>query len=84
MNAHCERFVRSLKKECLDRMIFVGEKSLRTALDQYVAHYHAERNHQGLGNQLIEPEANVGNRDGPIACRKRLGGLLKYYHREAA
>jgi hypothetical protein len=65
-------------------MIFVGEKSLRNALDQYVAHYHAERNHQGLENRLIEPEPNVGNRDGPIQCRPRLGGLLKYYHRKAA
>ncbi len=65
-------------------MIFVGETSLRNALDQYVAHYHAERNHQGLENKLIAPEATVGTFEQPIVCRHRLGGMLKYYHRQAA
>jgi putative transposase len=54
LNAHCERFVRSIKEEALDQMIFMGEASLRYALHQYLSHYHTERNHQGLDNQLIE------------------------------
>jgi transposase InsO family protein len=83
-NAYAERFVRSIKEECLDRMILFGEKMLRQAVQQFVAHYHAERNHQGLDNRIIAPDASVGRRDGPIECRERLGGLLKYYHRRAA
>jgi len=65
-------------------MILVGEASLRRALCEFTAHYHHERNHQGLGNRLIVPLAEPLNRDGRIACRERLGGLLKYYHRRAA
>ena len=84
LNAYAERFVRSIKEECLDRMIFFGEKSLRHAIKQYVEHYHHERNHQGLDNKLIAPEDDVGNSDGEIDCRERLGGLLRYYHRNAA
>ena len=57
LNAYAERFVRSIKESCLNRMIFFGEKSLRTAIQNFVAHYHSERNHQGLRNQLISPEA---------------------------
>jgi putative transposase len=53
LNAHAERFVRSIKDECLDRMIFVGQASLRRAVTEYMNHYHAERNHQGLENRLI-------------------------------
>ena len=56
LNAYAERFVRSIKEECLDRMIFVGQGSLRRAVTEFVAHYHHERNHQGLGNRLIQPE----------------------------
>jgi len=83
MNAYLERFMRSLKSECLDRMIFFGQKSLRRALTQYIEHYHTERNHQGLENQLIEPDDNVGSAVGDIQCRERLGGMLKYYRRAA-
>ena len=84
LNAYAERFVRSIKSECLDRMIFLGEESLRRAIENYVAHYHEERNHQGLDNELIATKVTHPNRDGPVRCRKRLGGLLRFYHREAA
>jgi putative transposase len=81
-NAYAERFVRSIRKECLDRLILFGERRLRHVLDQYVAHYHGERNHQGLGNELIAPE--YGQNDGTdVGCRERLGSLLRYYHRAA-
>jgi len=84
LNAHLERFHRSLKEECLDRMVFFGEDSLRRALRHFVAHYHAERNHQGLANRLIEPADGVGSATGELRCRERLGGLLRYYYRDAA
>ena len=84
LNAYAERFVRSIKEECLDRMIFFGENSLRHAIAQFVEHYHQERNHQGLDNKLIVPEDDVGKQNGEIASRERLGGMLRYYHRKAA
>jgi transposase InsO family protein len=84
LNAHLERFHRSLKDECLSRMIFFGEKMLRTAVGQFLDHFHRERNHQGLGNKIIEPGDEVGREDGEIKCRERLGGLLRYYFRDAA
>ena len=84
LNAHLERYFGSLKSECLDRMIFFGEKSLRRAVAAYLSHFHAERNHQGLDNVLIEPGEEVGKVAGKIECRERLGGLLKYYYRAAA
>jgi putative transposase len=84
LNAHCERFVRSIREEVLHHMIIMGEESLRFVLTQYLAHYHAERNHQGLSNQLIEPDVAVGRQIGQVIRRERLGGLLSYYHREAA
>lgn len=83
LNAHIERFFRSLKFECLDRMIFFGEASLRNAVQEYLAHYHQERNHQGLDNKIIQPDQDIGADNGTIACRERLGGLLHYYHRAA-
>jgi putative transposase len=81
-NAHAERFVRSIKDECLDRIIPIGERHFRRALTEFVAHYHHERNHQGLGNVLIDgdPERKTGRR---IRCCHRLGGLLNYYERAA-
>ena len=84
LNAHLERFMRSVKEECLERMVFFGEKSLENALSSYLTHYHAERNHQGLGNRIIEPGNEVGCTTGSIACRERLGGTLRYYYRRAA
>ena len=84
LNAHCERFVRSIKEEVLAQMVMLGERALYYAIHQYLTHYHTERNHQGLANQLIAREGNVGCRTGPVVRRERLGGLLNYYHREAA
>ena len=84
LNANLERYFRSLKEECLTRMIFFGEKSLRRAIEAYIEHFHAERNHQGLGNQIIEPGDEVGSIAGKIECRERIGGTLRYYYRRAA
>jgi hypothetical protein len=53
-------------------------------LKEYTAHYHYERNHQGLENQIIDPDENVGQMIGEIQCRERLGGMLRYYYRDAA
>jgi len=84
LNPHAERFVRTIKESCLDRMILLGEGSLRKTIREFVAHYHGERNHQGLGNRLINPdESHVGN-NGAIRRRERLGGMLNYYYRQAA
>jgi transposase InsO family protein len=82
LNAYSERFVRSIKDECLSRMIFFGERSLRKAAREYTAHYHKERNHQGIGNRLIEsgPASTLG----ALECVQRLGGILRFYHRGAA
>jgi putative transposase len=84
LNAYVERFMRSIKSEALNRMIFFSEGSLRRAVMDYLAHYHAERNHQGVGNELIKPGPEVRAVIGKIECRQRLGGMLKYYHRDAA
>ena len=84
LNAYMERWFRSLKSECLHRMVFFGQRSLERAVTNFVQHYHRERNHQGLGNHLIDPEKGVGAVAGKIECRERLGGMLKYYHRRAA
>jgi putative transposase len=81
-NAYAERFVRSIREECLDRLVLFGERRLLRALDEFVAHYHGERNHQGLSNELIVPGPRplVGRH---VRCRERLGGLLRYYRRAA-
>ena len=84
LNAHCERFVRSIKEEALNGVRMLGERSLHYILQQYLVHYHTERNHQGLGNQLLVPTADHGNHSGPVRRRARLGGLLHYYYRDAA
>jgi putative transposase len=84
LNAYAERFVRTIKESCLDRMILFGEDALRKSVQEFTAHYHLERNHQGLGNRLILPDsAHVGT-TGEIRRRERLGGMLNYYYREAA
>ena len=80
-SAHAERFIRSIKHECLDRMILFGEGHLQRVLDEYLTHYNHERNHQGIGNNLINARLKVGT--GPIECNERLGGLLMYYRRAA-
>jgi len=86
LNAYAERWVRSVREECLAKLIFLGEGSLRRALRHYEAHYHEERNHQGKNNVLLFPlptQAARGEQE-KVRCRERLGGLLKYYEREAA
>jgi len=84
LNPNIERFMRSVKEECLERMVFFGERSLYAAVLAFLAHYHAERNHQALGNRLIDPGEEVGRAAGEIACSERLGGILRYYYRKAA
>jgi len=84
LNAYAERFVFSAKTECLDRMTFFTEASLRKTISSYLSQYHRERCHQGLGNRLIEPDENSPHATGRIRCRERLGGLLRYYYRSAA
>ena len=85
LNSYAERCVRSVKEECLSRLILVGESSLRRALQQYIVHYHEERNHQGKDNRILFPSRPEARRKmGAVRCRERLGGVLKYYEREAA
>jgi transposase InsO family protein len=84
LNAQAERFVRTIKESCLERMILFGEGSVRRAVHEFVEHYHRERNHQGLDNRLIMPEQLIRDRAGAIQRRSRLGGMLNYYHRQAA
>jgi putative transposase len=84
LNAFAERFVRSAKEECLDRMIFFGRSSLQRALTEYMAHYHHERNHQGVGNRLLQSTPGICGSSGPVRRRQRLGGMLSFYHRAAA
>jgi putative transposase len=85
LNSYAERWVRSAKEECLSRLILFGELSLRRALHQYIVHYHEERNHQGKDNRILFPlRSPAGRNRGAVRCRERLGGLLKYYDRQAA
>jgi transposase InsO family protein len=84
LNAYAERFVRSVKSECLAKIIPLGERHLRKAVKEYTEHYHQERNHQGLDNELIEKVTDGPKMDGTVACRERLGGILNYYYRRAA
>ena len=84
LNAYAERFVRSIKEECLDRVIPLAERHLRLMVHEYVEHYHRERNHQGLDNQLLERAPPPSRVSDGVQRRERLGGLLSYYHREAA
>ena len=74
--------MRTIKSECLDRTILVGEGSLRRAVDQFCEHYHEERNHQGLENKTIEPEFG-STEEGEANCRERLCGMLRYYYQDA-
>jgi hypothetical protein len=89
LNAFAERFVRSIKEECLDHLVLFGEASLERALDIYIEHYHHERPHQGKDNVILFPTTPADSdsnptRAGPVECKRRLGGLLKFYHRKAA
>ncbi len=76
--------MRTMKSECLSKIIFFGEKSLRRALNEFVEHYHTERNHQGLENTIINFQGEPDSTSGAVQCRERLGGMLKYYYRDAA
>jgi putative transposase len=84
LNAYAERFVRSIKSECLSQIIPLGERHLRRAVNEYTEHYHLERNHQGLGNRLIEKPQGVIDMNSAVVRHERLGGVLNYYERRAA
>jgi hypothetical protein len=84
LNAFVGRYVRTIIEECLDRMILVGEGSLRRALREFVIHYHTECNHQSLENKIIRPDFAALPPAGEVHCRTRLGGMLRYYYRQAA
>ena len=83
-NAYAERWVRSVKDECLSKIILLGDRSLRRAMNEYVAHYHTERNYQGKSNVVLFPRVAQMRGSKSVRCRERLGGLLRYYHQEAA
>jgi putative transposase len=83
LNAYAERFVRTIRENCLGQMIFFGEDALRNTIREFVTHYHLERNHQGLDNRLIVPMKTIPT-NGTIRRYQRLGGMLNYYYREAA
>ena len=85
LNAYAERWVRSVKEEALSHLMLFGERSLDHVLTEYAAHYHGERPHQGKSNVVLMPAADHRpRRAGPVRCRERLGGLLKYYDCDAA
>jgi putative transposase len=87
-NPYAERFVRTIRSECLDHFVIFGERHLRHRVRAFVAYYNTERFHQGLGGELVTPRPMVSSKDkgevGAIRCRSRLGGLLNFYHRQAA
>jgi integrase-like protein len=86
LNSYSERWVLSVKSECISGLIFFGEQSLLRTLKEYSIHYHQERNHQGKENRLLFPSQDYHpeNKNGEIQCRSRLGNVLRYYHRVAA
>ena len=83
-NPHVERFMLSLKRECLDKMVLFGQEALNRATREYLDHYHRERNHQGLEGKIIAPGRELGRVVGRIECKERLGGMMRYYYRQAA
>ncbi len=84
LKAYAERFVLTVKSECLEKMIFFGEGALRHAISEFMEHYHRERNHQSLGNEVIVPYEDIGEDQGRIQRKERLGGMLNYSYRMAA
>jgi len=84
LNAYAERFVLSIKSECLAKMVPLGERHLRRAVTEFIEHYHVERNHQGLENQPITKPATPANNNSPVVRRERLGGILNFYYRRAS
>ncbi|MFC1642439.1 integrase core domain-containing protein, partial [Myxococcota bacterium] len=86
-NPFAERFVKTVRAECLDHFVILGERHLRVPVREFVTHYNAERFHQGLGGRLVRPAVTASNDNSAtdvIRCRSRLGGLLNFYPREAA
>ena len=83
LNAYAERFVLSIKSECLAQIIPLSERHLRVAVKEYTEHYHLERNHQGLDDALIEKPDNEPDIEGAVECHERLGGVLNHYRRAA-
>ena len=84
LNAYVERFVLSIKTECIGKIVPLGEAHLRWAVSQYIQHYHVERPHQGLDGALIEGDGRAVSTEGEVRCRERVGGMLRFYYREAA
>ena len=84
LNAYAERFVQSIKSECLAQIIPLGERHLRHSVREYTEHYHVERNHQGLGNELIDDQRDAADMNGGVERHERLGGMLNYYYTRAA
>ena len=83
LNAFAERFVKSIKTECVEQFVLFGEDALRHVIWEYLAHYHAERNHQGIANVIPFPDVRLDRQEGPVVKAERLGGLLNFYHRQA-
>jgi transposase InsO family protein len=84
LNAFAERFVETIKTECVEQFVLFGEDSLQHVIREYLAHYHAERNHQGIDNVIPFPDPRLGRQEGPVVKVERLAGLLNFYHRPAA
>ena len=84
LNAFAKRFVKTIKTECVEEFVLFGEDSLHHVIREYLAHYHAERNHQGIDNAIPFPDPRLEAREGAVAKTERLGGLLNFYHRQAA
>jgi hypothetical protein len=86
LNSFCERWVLSIKSDCISGLILFGEESLRLALKEYIIHYHQERNHQRKENRLLFPAQDFDfvKKEGKIVCQSRLGGVLIYYYKTAA
>ena len=84
LNAYAERWIGSVKSECLDHLILFGQRSLAYVLQQYLAPHHRERNHQGLDNLIPFPDSRLEQTTGPVTKTERLGGLLQFYFPQAA
>ena len=84
LNSFAERWILSIRVECLNQLILFGERSLAHVIENYIAHHQHERNHQGLENIVPFPDERLFATEGKITKSERLGGLLNFYYREAA